>query len=484
MKNFNEKEISFIKDNYPTEQTWAIAEKLNSTTKEISDIATKKLGLKKDKDFFVVRKENKLTLVQCQFILDNYSSMKNSEICNQLNLDTHDFKSFVNRRKLKKNEEFKESIKYSNDIIQYIVKNYPKMQTYDMSKELNLDEKIIQRLAFEHNIKKEKEGKIYSNHKNGLTIEQKRFIDQNYSTMKSNDLCKEIGITYEQMHNYATNKKLKKNMEVSKQPSGCQEILLKRLNSEEYDVNNYINNKQEPFVNTNDLYKSKYGKYNVNQNYFNKIDNEWKAYWLGFLYADGCNKIKRNSKKNNKMEYSLSLALCSLDKTHIEKFRKSIQSDAPILDKDVKLNGKIFKASRIMICNKNICESLDELGCTPNKSLTLRFPNEKQLPKKFIRDFIRGYFDGDGCISLDLDKRYSVVGFVGTKEFLERISKILSEELDIENPVLQQKKGSKCWNLQYGSIIKCNKIYNYLYKDCNIYLDRKLEKFNTLFCLD
>ena len=74
MKNFNEKEISFIKNNYPTEQTWVIAEKLNSTTKEISDIATKKLGLKKDKDFFVVRKENKLTLEQCQFILDNYSS--------------------------------------------------------------------------------------------------------------------------------------------------------------------------------------------------------------------------------------------------------------------------------------------------------------------------------------------------------------------------------------------------------------------------
>lgn len=32
-------------------------------------------------------------------------------------------------------------------------------------------------------------------------------------------------------------------------------------------------------------------KYDINQYYFDKIDCEEKAYFLGFLYADGCNHI-------------------------------------------------------------------------------------------------------------------------------------------------------------------------------------------------
>ena len=29
-------------------------------------------------------------------------------------------------------------------------------------------------------------------------------------------------------------------------------------------------------------------KHNLNKDYFKNIDNEEKAYWLGFIAADGC----------------------------------------------------------------------------------------------------------------------------------------------------------------------------------------------------
>ena len=115
------------------------------------------------------------------------------------------------------------------------------------------------------------------NNKKGLTQYQKEFIIENYSTMKTNDICRILNLQYEQVHSYAQNKKLKKNPYSSLKFNNYFDELLKKRSREEYNVFNYIQNKDEP--KTDSLYKSKYGKYFVNQHYFEKIDNEWKAYW-------------------------------------------------------------------------------------------------------------------------------------------------------------------------------------------------------------
>ena len=148
------------------------------------------------------------------------------------------------------------------------------------------------------------------NNKKGLTQYQKEFIIENYSTMKTNDICRILNLQYEKVHSYAQNKKLKKNPYSSLKFNNYFDELLKKRSREEYNVFNYIQNKDEP--KTDSLYKSKYGKYFVNQHYFEKIDNEWKAYWLGFLYADGTNRIHKNKQKN-KMEYVVKLGLCAED---------------------------------------------------------------------------------------------------------------------------------------------------------------------------
>ena len=67
-------------------------------------------------------------------------------------------------------------------------------------------------------------------------------------------------------------------------------------------------------------------KYDVNENYFSSIEGEERAYWLGFLYADGYVRIKGKSGQ-------LTLKLSSKDRDHIVLFNKCLESNYPIKEK-------------------------------------------------------------------------------------------------------------------------------------------------------
>jgi hypothetical protein len=137
----------------------------------------------------------------------------------------------------------------------------------------------------------------------------------------------------------------------------------------------------------------------------------------------------------------------------------------------------------LSVCNQHFSESLNLLGCVPNKSLILKFPTFNQVPDNLIRHFIRGYFDGDGCIHINLKERNVRLLFEGTEDFLMHIRDILYKNLNVKYAVVE-KSQSKSYHINYGKYADVELIYKYLYKDCNIYLDRKLKKFDTLYCLD
>lgn len=224
-------------------------------------------------------------------------------------------------------------------------------------------------------------------------------------------------------------------------------------------------------------HETRKANYSLNENYFHIIDNESKAYWLGFLYADGCNTGQN----------ALSLYLSSVDILHIKKFLRDLECNIHLSLKD---NSKIRlikgwsnakDSIGFQIHNKIMLNDLNNLGCIPNKSLVLKFPNEKQVPKHLVRHFIRGYFDGDGCLSFSIDKRNKTVykkpkyeiNIVGTLNFLT--------ELDIhcqENNVIG--KISKCKRIYqyriYGNQ-NCKNFLNFIYNESNIYLTRKYNKY-------
>ena len=173
----------------------------------------------------------------------------------------------------------------------------------------------------------------------------------------------------------------------------------------------------------------------------------------------------------------LEIGLCEKDKGHLEKFLNSISSNVPIKNKKVKLNGNIYESVRIIICCKKMCNDLILLGCTPKKSLILKFPNEEIVPKNLIKDFIRGYFDGDGCVHKVKSQNSIKIILVGTMDLLNGIKNIFfNNKILRTEPVIQQK--GNAYQMTINGNDNIIDIYNYLYENSTIYLDRKYNKFN------
>jgi len=128
-------------------------------------------------------------------------------------------------------------------------------------------------------------------------------------------------------------------------------------------------------------------KYNLNETFFDEL-NETSAYWLGFLYADGSVRMKYGRSGE------LKLKLKSTDKDHISIFLKDIQSDAPIKCGTSRNDGSKF--CYVLINSNHMVRRLFELGCVQNKTLKIRLP---KLVDELMSHFVRGYFDGDGCIT-------------------------------------------------------------------------------------
>lgn len=136
-----------------------------------------------------------------------------------------------------------------------------------------------------------------------------------------------------------------------------------------------------------------------NIHYFDSIDTPNKAYFLGFLFADGRNVYKKD-------EIKIQLQECDL---HIlESFKKEIESILPIkINRQAISNGEIRNYYILRMCGKHLCDRLNELGMTPNKSATISLPKEGEVPHEYFRDFLRGYVDGNGSISW-CSKRYCI----------------------------------------------------------------------------
>lgn len=214
-------------------------------------------------------------------------------------------------------------------------------------------------------------------------------------------------------------------------------------------------------------------KYIYNKDFFEKIDTEEKAYWLGFLYADGCiNRLYRNEKIK---AMDLELGLCREDEEHLNKFLKSINSNIPIVQKKNQLKGKTYYSSKIVVCCTKMCRDLISNGCTPQKSLVLKFPDKSIIEDSLIRHFIRGYFDGDGCIYTNSNNKISI-NFTGTSDMLLGISDFLLQNNIMKTTVKLYDCGKAKEMFIYG-IDNIKDILDYLYKDCTIYLERKYNKY-------
>lgn len=197
-----------------------------------------------------------------------------------------------------------------------------------------------------------------------------------------------------------------------------------------------------------------------NRDIFKIIDTEEKAYWLGFLYADGS-----VGSTDNRVE----LGLAEKDLHHIEKFKSFIGLENKISYRPSS------KSYRYQFKDKVFKDNLIEQGCVPNKSLVLKFPSQDQVPKHLIRHFLRGYFDGDGHFTNTKD--CFEAGFIGTLDFITNALKVLPDSLKKDSLIKDVHRPDGAKRYSFYSLKDVSIFLNYLYQDATIYLDRKYEHY-------
>lgn len=199
--------------------------------------------------------------------------------------------------------------------------------------------------------------------------------------------------------------------------------------------------------------------------YFDIINNPTKAYWLGFLYADGYVTTR------NRWGVELSID----DYNHIKKLVDELKYNGNIR---IRKRNNITSCS-IQINNSHMHNALVKNGVVMNKTDIVLFPNETILQKDLVSHFIRGFFDGDGSVSYS--NRTKEVNFVCKSNSF--ISSLL-EELK-NNNIHFTYYINKRDNLPTIRVYKTNEIkkfYKYLYQNSteNNRLERKFLKMENL----
>lgn len=211
--------------------------------------------------------------------------------------------------------------------------------------------------------------------------------------------------------------------------------------------------------------------YSVKEDIFQNIDTEEKAWMLGFIYADGY--IDSSKTK-------LKFTLAEKDKDVLEKIKSILRSNSPIKRKEGRqIKGTDYFGSStvtLMISNAQICQDLEKHGAFYKKSLKLQFP--LFLKDELIRHFIRGYFDGDGSITFGRHD-FPKISIASNKEFLEGIHDILLKENITSN--IYASNRSKVNSLEINAKSSVEKFLNYIYKDSNIFMERKYQRYKYFF---
>lgn len=207
-------------------------------------------------------------------------------------------------------------------------------------------------------------------------------------------------------------------------------------------------------------------------NYFNVINTEAKAYLLGFILADGC--IQQGYGVN-----SIRLNNSTDDIEVGELFQKEIFPGNKLCFR--KNIGK-KDSFNIKGSSKEIIADLAKFNVKPNKTYDINFKfNFNTLPVKFLRHFIRGFFDGDGTFT-----NYRFEFITTSKNFGNQIIEIIENQFNVSHH-FREKQGKNL--IEYMFYFNCKKdktykkkdfikdLYEWFYKDSICFLKRKKSKF-------
>lgn len=188
---------------------------------------------------------------------------------------------------------------------------------------------------------------------------------------------------------------------------------------------------------------------NLNEDYFSVIDNEEKAYLLGFLFADGY--LETN-------ERTLTLNVSEKDVDILHKLKVALDCGNEVRKSSTKNCVRLYMSSMKLVSD------VKKLGLKRGKSHTIRFPD---IEEHLYRHFLRGYFDGDGHVGV---RQCALV--IGSDLFYKDFCDFMRQKF---NKKLYVHKKTNYYRVQFNR--GDHEIINWLYEDSNIYLDRKYKSY-------
>ena len=218
-------------------------------------------------------------------------------------------------------------------------------------------------------------------------------------------------------------------------------------------------------------------KKEINSNYFENIDTEEKAYWLGFICADGCVSWNKHSKA-----YQFKITLQQSDKDFLQKFITAIGGDFDVNLKiqKVKFNDTVkeYPICEVSFKDKKFTSDLLKYF-SENKTEYLRIP--KQIPEDLIRHFIRGFSDGDGCFYCNTEKKDKSFEIVG--KCYDMLNDIKNEfgKSGIYSEIYKKRKTN--WKVGIYRLNELIKLHSYLYDGATIFMERKYLKSQEILKL-
>lgn len=226
-------------------------------------------------------------------------------------------------------------------------------------------------------------------------------------------------------------------------------------------------------------------KESINNLFFDCIDSEEKAYMLGYYFADGsCNSIKGK----------ISISQTKSDSYIIELFKK-LSPYSKITETKEYINKSTGYVSKPMLSvtieSEHMAKTLENYGIGHNKTYESK-TDFSFVPDNLMIHFIRGYFDGDGTVSVSnvikkvsnkngIVKEYKYSNYTWqivchNKEPLIAIKLFLEKKYDIYSNIIQEKRGGN-YVLLINRKKDFFKIRDALYYNASYFLQRKKDKY-------
>jgi len=190
------------------------------------------------------------------------------------------------------------------------------------------------------------------------------------------------------------------------------------------------------------------------------------AYSLGYVWADGWIQLHRGK------YLTLGLKCSAKDRELIDSFKIRVGShhktrEIPACESQ----GRNHKPQvSLSISGTEFCQPLvHQHGVIPGKC---HFdPSCPEVPDEYLASFVRGYFDGDGSISI-IRERYGMFRLYGTYQFTLDLKNRIESLLSLKKHDLY-KTEETTYRATWSDSSDLRSLYSWLYRGQGPFLSRK-----------